>query len=470
MSETSARASRRPFMFGSLFRNGLIARRPPAGVTPAAGVPRPTTFCPNAGVLLAAGVALALAAGADGGNGAAAEEAGAPAGRTGGMPAAMVGRVCGYCADSEGPRGPSATASWAPAAGVCGRSGCAGCAGGVGGVIVAVGPAAPMGGAGRGGTPGRPAVRTGVGIAGRGGSPAGLTGGRLGGVTGGRAAGGCASTGRACVPRGAGGSTGRSAPGTGGVSFGIDARGDGGAVTGAAGGATGAIGIGGVTDSETTGVFSSGTGAAGAAGVAGADGTALIGMIGVPLEGRTRGAGGFVAEAASPVIAVISRDAREMTPGVKVGVGFRDDGIDELSGVGYGIAARPADGVTLGALAGASLDAAGAKTFGLETTGVGMRGAGGGTTGAGGVTRRVRAGVIVSGAASASDSMATRSCRSIVSRDAAEPPSMPMRTTAPQTEQRARTPPGGTFDGSTRKVDWHSAHETFTAPPLPGRA
>lgn len=44
---------------------------------------------------------------------------------------------------------------------------------------------------------------------------------------------------------------------------------------------------------------------------------------------------------------------------------------------------------------------------------------------------------------------------------------MPTRITAPQTEHLARTPPGGTFAGSTRKTDWHSAHVTFNAPPWP---
>ena len=37
--------------------------------------------------------------------------------------------------------------------------------------------------------------------------------------------------------------------------------------------------------------------------------------------------------------------------------------------------------------------------------------------------------------------------------------------TPPQTEQRARTPPSGTFAGSTRKIEWQSGHVTFTAPP-----
>jgi hypothetical protein len=177
--------------------------------------------------------------------------------------------------------------------------------------------------------------------------------------------------------------------------------------------------------SVTTGVFSEAAGADGAASGVGAAGTAAIGTIGVPPDGRTSGAGGLVAEATSPVSADISREAREITPGVKVGVGLRADGIAELNGVGYGIEARPADGVTVGTLGAGSDDAAGATMFGVEITGVGMRGAAGaagatmgavagvglatgGATGAG-VTRRVRAGVTVSGAASASDSMATRS-------------------------------------------------------------
>lgn len=214
------------------------------------------------------------------------------------------------------------------------------------------------------------------------------------------------------MARGAGGSVGRSAPGTGGVNFGIEARGDGGAA-GAADGATGAIGVGGVTISDITGVFSGAIGAVGAVGAAsgvGSAGTAAIGTIGVPPDGRMSGAGGFVAEATSPVIAVISREAREITPGVNVGVGLREAGIPELNGVGYGIDARPADGVTFGALgvgsadAAAAAGAAGATMFGVDITAVGMRGAAGA-----GVARRVRAGVIVSGAASASDSIATRS-------------------------------------------------------------
>jgi hypothetical protein len=38
----------------------------------------------------------------------------------------------------------------------------------------------------------------------------------------------------------------------------------------------------------------------------------------------------------------------------------------------------------------------------------------------------------------------------------------PTMITPPQTEQRARTPPDGTFVGSTRNTELHSGHETFT--------
>ena len=48
---------------------------------------------------------------------------------------------------------------------------------------------------------------------------------------------------------------------------------------------------------------------------------------------------------------------------------------------------------------------------------------------------------------------------------------VPSLLTSPHTEQRARIPSLGTFDGSTRKTDRHSGHETFTyRPPLPWRS
>jgi hypothetical protein len=70
----------------------------------------------------------------------------------------------------------------------------------------------------------------------------------------------------------------------------------------------------------------------------------------------------------------------------------------------------------------------------------------------------------------------TPSCAETVSRFWLEGPnsswideSTPTVMTPPQTEQRARTPSGGTLDGSTRKTDLHSGQETFTSPPVPLR-
>jgi hypothetical protein len=132
------------------------------------------------------------------------------------------------------------------------------------------------------------------------------------------------------------------------------------------------------------------------------------------------------------------RDARATTPGVKVGVGLRDC-CGAVNGVENGMEGRGAGGVD-------GWDAAWGRA--------------GETARAGGSN--------ASGAASASDSRTAREAASQLEwLVAATASSMPTRITAPQTEQRARTPPGGTFAGSTRKTDWHSAHVTFNAPPLP---
>jgi hypothetical protein len=135
----------------------------------------------------------------------------------------------------------------------------------------------------------------------------------------------------------------------------------------------------------------------------------------------------------------VSRETRATTPGVNVGVGLRVCAGGAENGVVYGIELREGDGGGAG---------------GMLADGVGARGGG------------------ASGAASASDSIIARSAASqppragIAATVAADTgASMPIRITAPQTEQRARTPPGGTFEGSTRKIELHSAHETFTAPP-----
>jgi hypothetical protein len=196
-----------------------------------------------------------------------------------------------------------------------------------------------------------------------------------------------------------------------------------------------APGIGGVSDAR-------------GAGRGGGDGGAAGGAGGATGSSRTTG---------------VSRDTRATTPGVNVGVGLRCCGCGVENGVEYGI--DPRDG---GGTGGAG--AAGVGAFGFEGRGTGAIG---------------RSGVYDAGAASASDSIMARSAasqpRPALAIGAAAVPvegaaegvtvegtvaaSMPMRMTAPQTEQRARTPPGGTFAGSTRKIELHSAHETFTAPP-----
>ena len=44
-------------------------------------------------------------------------------------------------------------------------------------------------------------------------------------------------------------------------------------------------------------------------------------------------------------------------------------------------------------------------------------------------------------------------------------PADPTEITPPHTEHRARTPAGGTFAGSTLKIERHSGHATFMTPP-----
>lgn len=144
------------------------------------------------------------------------------------------------------------------------------------------------------------------------------------------------------------------------------------------------------------------------------------------------------------------REARATTPGVNVGVGFLRCG-GGAKGVANGIEGR-------------------------GIAGVGARGTS--------IERRGGGGAKASGAASASDSITARSLAAHADSAAViggppggaagetagetagtgtaiepragvgpEAPSMPTRITAPQTEQRARTPPGGIFAGSTRNTD-----------------
>lgn len=191
------------------------------------------------------------------------------------------------------------------------------------------------------------------------------------------------------------------------------------------------------------------------------------------------------------------------TPGVKVGVGFRRCGGD-VNGSRYGTAGIESDGrgaagaaeaagaIGAAGAAGATGAAGGAGAAGGLTgvtgraaagvaarTGVGMSRAGCGV----GTGVRSRAGASdggskLNGAAAASDSIIARRAAASEAGLATPPGSVaptgcgaiPMCITAPQTEQRARTPSAGTFAGSTRNTDWHSPHETFTAPPSPARA
>ena len=133
-----------------------------------------------------------------------------------------------------------------------------------------------------------------------------------------------------------------------------------------------------------------------------------------------------------------------------------------------------------GALGGSAAVAPVWRIGAWNPRGVGRAGRTGseGATGAGVTLRGVRriTGANDSGAASASDSMIARSvsCQtsdlSLCAAAVMVPrrcigASVDTRITAPHTEHRARTPPGGTFAGSTRKTDWHSPHETFNAPP-----
>ena len=131
--------------------------------------------------------------------------------------------------------------------------------------------------------------------------------------------------------------------------------------------------------------------------------------------------------------------------GARGGVGVAVIGAEILDGAGK-------TGVTTG-LAGTGV----AGRAGVAVaTGVGMNSSDSATT--------TESGAYASGAAAASDSVIARE----TGADHALPPPAPAATsaagaparsapatciTAPQTEHRARTPPAGTFAGSTRKTD-----------------
>lgn len=309
---------------------------------------------------------------------------------------------------------------------VAGGSTCGGATTGAGAGGATTGAGAGGGATGRAGcgtnrcTGGGAGARAGVGMAGRG-TNAGRAAGAAAGV-GGRGGDetaldswfgdGGANGGRAWVVRGVGDSGVRETPGTGGVNLGMS----GGRATGCATG-----GVAGVAGRAIGGAMG---------------GRATLGLTGVTVRAGVGGgiSGGALASAlaasGSEGTSPLLRLALATTPGVNIGVGFRRCG-GGANGVANGIEVLGADGV---ATRGTSIDRLG------------------------------EGGSNASGAASASDSMTARSfAAQAVASDGmaaetragvgAEPLSIPTRITAPHTEQRARTPPGGTFDGSTRNTD-----------------
>jgi len=93
-------------------------------------------------------------------------------------------------------------------------------------------------------------------------------------------------------------------------------------------------------------------------------------------------------------------------------------------------------------------------------------GAGSATTGIGGVG--MAGGRCVSITSGARTGVGLASTCGISNSSSIDVPA-PIVMTPPQTEQRARTPADETFDGSTRNIDRHSGHVTFTSPPVCSR-
>ncbi len=144
-------------------------------------------------------------------------------------------------------------------------------------------------------------------------------------------------------------------------------------------------------------------------------------------------------------------DGRIAAPGIG-GVSFGKDG---RAGVPAG-AREPITNAVAGVARGGRTSSGGVTGRGAGGAGVAARGAAGGGTGV--EARGVRRGVGVSngsGAAAASDSSTARCVTSHPPGAAATATgaSVPIGITAPQTEQRARTPPAGTLAGSTRNTD-----------------
>jgi hypothetical protein len=129
-----------------------------------------------------------------------------------------------------------------------------------------------------------------------------------------------------------------------------------------------------------------------------------------------------------------------------VAAGRCGTGVGREAGAGNGIAeagGTPAGGVAIVGLAAA----------GVGGTGLGETIADGAKVGAG-VGAALDVGI---GARAAGDTDVVVGANS--SSIGAPAPTM---MTPPQTEHRARTPPDGTFAGSTRNTELHSGHETFT--------
>jgi len=221
-------------------------------------------------------------------------------------------------------------------------------------------------------------------------------------------------------------------------------------VAGAAGGVIGPIPGGRVTGAvgrEATGGITGGV--LGAAGVCEIAGATALGMGGVGSDGRSgaeNGAGRGAAGDGAAGGGAAGADAA----GVPGRIGGIIGGIIGAGRAGVGIDIGVAGAAGGGGITGVTGIVGRGATAGAANVGAC------GSAAAGGATPAVpRALIAALGLAANSSSI--------------ELPA-PTAMTPPQTEQRARTPAAGIFDGSTRKTDRHSGHETFTyRPPLQSR-
>ncbi len=179
-------------------------------------------------------------------------------------------------------------------------------------------------------------------------------------------------------------------------------------------------------------------------------------------------------------------DVARVMGGTNEGVGARGgtgDALGDVVTAGIGGAVGRRSGVSLAAAVGGAIAGGAGGGGGAENAGCAGAGAVSDSSGASSNSS-------ASGAASAADSSAIainaafetrggangaigRDGLSRVTEGAAVAAPAPTSTdsgsltgiTPPQTEQRARTPPSGTFAGSTRKTDRQSGHVTFNSPP-----